>query len=138
MAAMSLWDQRSFKQVVVRGYSNKLRWMRPAINTAHRLMQKPLLPSAGQKIEGAFISYLTVSPEVEGMAGDLVRDALFILKNAGGSLGYLGLSPQNHLRTPLEKLPHVSYLTRIETVTWPDSIPTRLDGRPIQPEIAFL
>jgi hypothetical protein len=122
----------------VYGYSKRIQWFRPAINAIHRIAKKPLLPKPGQKIEGAFISFFCVAPEEMNWAGDLVCECLLLLKNIGCEVGYLGLSPQNQMRQFLDRLAHINYLTRIDSVSWPDSVTPLLDGRPVQPEIAIL
>jgi hypothetical protein len=60
VACASLWDQRSVKQVVIRGYSRKLMFSRPWINFGSKLLQTPRLPDVHSTLASAYISPLAI------------------------------------------------------------------------------
>jgi hypothetical protein len=65
VACAALWDQRAFRQVVVRGYAPLLRQVRPIANLVAGVLGTPSLPAIGQAINLAFASHLaTASPEL--------------------------------------------------------------------------
>jgi hypothetical protein len=59
-AVAALWDQRVFKQTVIRGYSRKLTLARPWLNFAAAVFGTPSLPSMGSTLAHAFLSPLIV------------------------------------------------------------------------------
>ena len=61
-ACAALWDQRAFKQVVVRGYAPWLARLRPLHNLVAPLLRRPRLPPVGGQLASAFVSHLSVPP----------------------------------------------------------------------------
>lgn len=56
----AVWDQSSFKQIVVRGYAPRLALWRPWLNAAGSLLGMPRLPAAGEALPHAYLSHLAV------------------------------------------------------------------------------
>ena len=56
IGTLGAWDQQAFRQVVVDGYSDHLRWTRPFYNGWARLRKRPALPRPG-----ASFPFLTAS-----------------------------------------------------------------------------
>lgn len=137
-AALAPWDQRAYKQAVVRGYAGGLKTFRPLLNAIHRIMRLPPWPAVGEPWEGGFLAFFAVHPGERRRLGPLIREGLYHLRRRGCGVGYWGLSPENPLRKFARRLPHLSYRTVIETVRWPDSDLPGLDERPVQPEAALL
>ncbi len=75
VGAVALWDQRSFKQVVVRGYAPALGRWRPLVNAALALGQRPRLPAAGTPLKLAYLSHLAVDADDPAVAVALLRAA---------------------------------------------------------------
>lgn len=79
IGCLALWDQRGFKQVVVRGYAPALRVVRPLANIIAPLAGMPRLPRIGAPIRFAHLSHLGLDrdhPEVlEALIGQLARRA---------------------------------------------------------------
>ena len=55
-ACAAVWDQRAIKQVIVRGYSGRLRRWKWLINCFAPLAGWPVLPAAGATFTGLFIA----------------------------------------------------------------------------------
>jgi hypothetical protein len=143
VAAAALWDQRTFRQIVVQRYGKTLRWLRPGINTWAWAAGRPGLPREGAVLAQAAVFGLALAdagawPELwrklqeEAAARGLdwltlatdARDArLALLRREAGAGGR-------------------EYRTRLYEVRWPDlpSPARRLapDGRPFRPEVALL
>jgi hypothetical protein len=142
VAAGALWDQRTFRQTVIRGYSPALAWTRPAINFAARVFGTPRLPAPGSVLAHAFVSPLALdsgahSPEllpnlIPALAQRATQRGLEYL-----TLGFCAHDPRLAL---LRSRFHCRvYVSRFYRVVWPDeTAPLQLDSRPILPEIAFL
>ncbi len=87
VGSIALWDQRSFKQVVVHGYSPPLDRWRPWDNLGLTLGRRPRLPAAGTPLRLAYLSHLAVDGDDPQTAVALVRAAR--REAAGRGLDYL-------------------------------------------------
>ncbi len=87
---VAIWDQRSFKQVVVRDYALALRRLRPLVNLALTAGRRPRLPPPGSTLELAYLSHLAVVGDRPGVAVELIRAARREAARRG--LDYLSLS----------------------------------------------
>jgi hypothetical protein len=134
----ALWDQRSFKQIVVRGYSPGLRRARRILNLVAPLTGVPSLPAPGQQLRFAFVSHLALEHDDLEVGLQLIKEAT---RRAGiAELDYiaLGLSGRSALAAAVSRrFRHRSYRTTLYAASWPGS-ETRIDNRPAQPEIAIL
>lgn len=138
-ACGALWDQRSFKQTVVRAYAPPLSWLRPWINPIRHLAGHPRLPAVGTSLAYAFISHLAVPPDRADWLLDLL--AVFGREAAAQRLDYiiLGFSESDsRLATLRSHLKAREYRSRLYSVAW------REDGAPApaagihNPELALL
>ncbi|HXI72548.1 MAG TPA: hypothetical protein VNN22_19570 [Verrucomicrobiae bacterium] len=137
----ALWDQRAFKQTVIRGYSPWLAMARPAVNFAARIIGKPRLPAAGSVLAHAFVSHLAVEPENPDALIALI--AKLRMCAAGRRIGFLmlGLAANDPRLTLLRrKFNGREYRSRIYVVRWPGlgGSASELDGRCHGPEVALL
>jgi hypothetical protein len=139
VACAALWDQRTFKQTVIRGYARPLAWARPWINFAARLLRRPGLPVVGSTLAHAAVSHLA-SPvnEPQTLIG-LIR-FLFPLARKQGiewlTLGFAAADPR--LATLRRCFPAREYRSRLYRVRWPDLPGEALDDRLPYPEVALL
>jgi hypothetical protein len=136
---LAIWDQRKFKQTVVRSYRFPLNKLRGAYNLLAGMRGKIRLPVPGEKLEQVFISFFALSKRAQSMAVDVISEALLHASKKNAAIGTLGLSDRNPLTSVLQAALHPdSYRTRLETVIWPDANQPELDNRPAQPEVAVL
>lgn len=140
-AAAILWDQRAFKQTVIRGYAPWLATVRPLVNAVARLAGGPRLPRVGESVAHAFAAYLAGAPEDTEATLSVVAE-LSALAEARG-LEYLtaGFAANDPRLAALRRACRGrEYRSRIYLVHWPDAgQPARaLDGRLIAPEAAWL
>jgi hypothetical protein len=144
------WDQRAFKQVVVRGYSPKLSRLRPVINVLAPLTGTPALPAVGARVECAYLSHVALDQDLHesgdavdpsGVLRALVHEALAIGRAKGAAYVVLGLSARSPWLPDLRRsLPHRSYDSILYAAFWADgeSLAASLDNRPSHPELAIL
>src|SRR6185436_3426189 len=136
----ALWDQRSFKQTVIRGYDTRLKIARPLINFVGRFAGTVELPAAGSVLASASVSHLACNPAHP--------DGLESLINAVTQLGFekgiqfliVGFAANDPrlamMRTGLKTR---QYQSRLYAVHWPNQTPfEKLDGRIVFPELASL
>jgi hypothetical protein len=142
VGAMGLWDQTSFKQTVVRGYSGTLRWLRPAYNGAAWLMGHTAapLPPPGAHLRAAYAAFIAVSHDDPGTFSTLLRRVCALAAARGFTYLLLGLAAGDPLLDAARRFPHVAYGSTLYTVCLQGdeafhSVP---DGRVPYMEIATL
>jgi hypothetical protein len=136
----ALWDQRVFKQTIIRGYTSWLARTRPVINFAARLAGRPCLPAIGSTLDQAFVSHLAVeTTQPEALVSTI--STLQIAATAKGikflTLGFASSDPR--LNTVRSRFRCREYRSRIYSVGWPEiEISDDLDERCLGPEVALL
>ena len=85
----ALWDQRSFKQTVIHGYSRRISLLRPLLNFAADLFGSPQLPRHGSTLAHGFLSPLAVPMDDPEVLLALIESSLLTAANRG--LEYLTL-----------------------------------------------
>ena len=136
------WDQRPFKQAVVRGYSPRLRRFRPLVNALAPLTGTPQLPATGQSLQFAYLSHLALDHDEDwAVMAALVRAARVDAGRRGLRYVVIGLSGAHPLVPGLRRaLPHRAYESVLYVAFWPEAeaLAASLDGRPSHPELAIL
>jgi hypothetical protein len=135
------WDQRAFKQAVVRGYSPRLARWRPLINCLSPIAGTPVLPAAGRRFEFAFISHLAADEDDGDVLASLISAVCERARARGVDHVALALSGRNPaLRTVRPFLRARSYESILYLAFWPDgeALARSLDARPSHPEVAIL
>jgi hypothetical protein len=118
----ALWDQRNFKQTVIRGNSGRVLVARPWLNLAAKLFGTHRLPPIGATLAQAFLSPLAVAEGRDDILLTLLERALQQAATRGLEFLTLGFGAgnwklafiRNHYRCP-------EYQTRIYQVTWPET-----------------
>jgi hypothetical protein len=131
-AGAGVWDQRAYKQTVVRGYDvpiGRTRWL---INVFNRLIGAPTLPRIGQQLSMAF----GVGASGRNV-GALVREA----RRIGVEMLVVGFDARDPVLDMVRKKFRCrEYRSRIYVVRWPGigASVDDLDGRLLGPEVALL
>ena len=141
LACAALWDQRPFKQTVIRGYAPWLATTRSVVNFAASIIGGPRLPAVGSTLAHAFLSHFVVAPESMDVLPRLV--AKFCAHAAERRVEYLTLGfAANDPRLAMirARFKRREYRSRIYIVRWPNMGGTadQLDRRILQPELALL
>lgn len=137
----ALWDQRKFKQAVVRGYSRALAFARPVLNAASPITGQPRLPRVGDALSNAFVSHLAARPGHEHRLADLLAELGTSARSRGIELLTLGFAANDpRLESVCSQFRCRKYRSRIYTVRWPGigGWARELDGRFINPEASLL
>jgi hypothetical protein len=137
----ALWDQRAFKQVVVRGYSPALRRARPFVNLAGRWLGTPHLPAIGEQLQFGYLSHVAVDDDRVDILGALMAAQIGRARRAG--LDYvIAAFPDRHpfQRAVRRTWRHRAYASVLYAACWSDgeTFVRSLDGRAAQPEVAIL
>jgi hypothetical protein len=135
------WDQRAFKQVVVRGYSARLRLARPLWNFLAPLRGAPRLPPVGAPLAFAYLSHLAVDDDDPRVLGALVDAGRLAASRRGLEHLALGLAERNPLTAAARaRFASRLYRSRAYLVHWSDGEATAraVDARPMHLEAAIL
>lgn len=138
----ALWDQRAFKQTVVRGYAPRLaRWRRP-LNVARGLLGHPPLPEIGAPIRSASVASLLTDPAVDPRVAVALVESIHAIAGTRG-LDYLSVGlPAGDARLAAIRAAFGGreIRSRLYVAFWPDAAAAAdaLDGRPLGPEVALL
>jgi hypothetical protein len=139
MACGAIWDQRSFRQTVIRGYAPRLRWMRPALNVFAALLGRPRLPACNTALAHAFVSPFVVADDcmellprfIAALGHEAAQRGLDYL-----TLGFAATDPRT--RIVRQHVRARTYTSRLYEVAWPGEKPTVFEHRPFSPDVALL
>jgi hypothetical protein len=139
IACAAHWDQRNFKQVVIRGYSPLVARTRPALNLALTLMGRPRLPAVGRQLPLAYISHLAMDDERPELAIALIDELRWRSAESGIEALAIGFAAERSLLGCIEqRYPTRSYSSCLYRVNWPGAPEIKLDGRVPHVEVATL
>lgn len=142
--AAAVWDQRAFKQAVVRGYAPPLSALRPLLSVLARPLGIPPLPPVGSPVRAAFLAFAGVAPDpgvdAEAVLDALLDAALLDARARGLDLLLLGLAADHPLLAAAGRRPHRPYRSTVYAVYRPGGAVAvaALDGRPLGLEVATL
>ena len=137
----ALWDQRAWRQVVVRGYSRALAMSRWLVNVTTRWTGVPSLPPAGSRLEFAYASHLAVDDDDCDIASALIAAVCESARARGLDYVAIGLPTDAPLTAALQsRFRHRAYQSVLHVAFWADGeeIANRLDSRPYLPELGTL
>jgi hypothetical protein len=141
IGCVACWDQRAFKQAVVRGYSGTLGRWRPILNALGPLVRMPRLPPAGNALQFSYLSHVAVDDDDEPTLIALVDAACVRARASGLEYIALGLPARSAaLGAVTRAFAHRRYESLLYAVCWPEgeALVASLDGRPANPELALL
>jgi hypothetical protein len=139
VACAALWDQRWFKQTVIRGYAAPLAWARPCLNWAARLWKRPQLPAVGSVLAHATVSHLAAPAGQPEIIARLIRSLFPLARSKGIEWLTLGFAAADPRLAALRRCFNArEYRSRLYRVRWPDLPNASLDDRVPCPEIALL
>jgi hypothetical protein len=138
-ACGTLWDQRQFKQIVVRGYSKSLATIRPIFNILSKLTRQPRLPNMGEVLSIAFAS--CVASKTDASPLGLIKQLAISARQRGIEMLTLGFAANDPRLAIIQgSFRSRKYRSRLYVAHWPGIGGTAgdLDGRVLAPEIALL
>lgn len=141
IGCLACWDQRGFKQVVVRGYSRRVGLVRPLWNALAPVARWPELPPVGASFQVIFLSHVAVDDDDTEAFSALLDAGLDCAHRRGVGQAVLGLAARHPLAAfaRARHRPRV-YRSRAYLVYWPEgeAAAQQVDGRPLHLEVAIL
>ena len=138
---LAVWDQRAFKQVVVRGYSPLLARWRPFLNAVGPLVGIMPLPAAGTALDIGYVSHVAIDGDDPGTFSALLRGARADAARRGLRYLAVGFAARHPLLPVARRLfRHRTTVSTLYAVHWEDGdeAVASLDGRVTHCEVALL
>jgi hypothetical protein len=140
VGVLAAWDQREFKQTVVRAYGRRLTLARPFYNLAARLLGFPRYPDAGEALRSFYASLVAVDDDALPVFRALLRE--LYNDHVGGPHHYfvVGLHERDPLLPALRDYALTPFAGRLFVVHFEDGEEAwrRLDDRVPYVELAML
>jgi len=140
IGCLALWDQQSFKQSVIRGYTGTIARYRKLINLLSPLGGWPVLPEVGTRLNHCYACFLAIDNDDPEIFSALLR----ALYNEAARRKYdyfmLGLAEANPFHTIAKSYRPITYESQIYLAAWEDGYDAvaHIDSRPPALEIALL
>ena len=131
------WDQRGFKQLVVRGYSQRFARWRRVMNLAARFVGAPTLPAVGRPLEVVYLSHVAVDADRQDVSAALVSEARRRLPD-GVDYMVTAFAEGSPMLAAAGR--HRTYRSALYLACWADGqhFVESIDARPPHPEVAIL
>lgn len=139
-ACGALWDQREFRQTVIRRYSRPLAIARPVVNLASRIFGTARLPATGSVLAHAFLSPLGFVRGAEDLLPDFIGAFCPCAAQFGAEFLTLALPTTDH-RLPVlrRRFSTRTWHSRLYRVDWPEEPALTLDDDAVFfPDVALL
>ncbi len=119
VGCMAMWDQRSFRQTIIKGYHNGLSKISWLLNTYAKLFGYPMLPKCGTELKSCFISHIAIDEDDPEIFKALLVKCHNVLVNKDIEYMVIGFS-DNH---PLDEVVASSFrsipvYSRLYLVSW--------------------
>lgn len=138
LGCLALWDQRSFKQVVVRGYDGILGPFRPWVNVGLTVVGRPRLPRPGRPLELAFLSHVAIDDDRPEILLDLVATARRTARRRGLDYLSMGFATDHPFTAAIQKATRARILESVLYLVGSGANTARLDSRRPHVEVAVL
>jgi hypothetical protein len=120
MAAAAVWDQNSFKQNIVQGYSTPVRLLRPTFNFMLRLSGFRPLPPPGGTLSVLCMAFCCSREEKPAALRALLEGICEELRGSPHHYLVMGFHEQDPMRTVMSGFPAFRYTSRLHLVYWDD------------------
>jgi len=133
----AIWDQRGFKQAIVRGYSQRLARWRRVVNLAGSWLDVPALPAIGRPLPFVYLSHVAIDDDRPDVAAALVSEAR---RRLPAGVSYMVTAFAEGSPMLLAAGRHRTYRSVLYLACWPDGqrLVESLDARLPHPEVAIL
>jgi hypothetical protein len=141
IGCLALWDQSSFKQIVVHSYGPALRRWKPGVDLLSRITGTPRLPAPGLPIRHVFLSHVAVDDDRADVFRGLFLEACNHARARGHACLIAGFTARHPFLHVLRRACYAwSYLSIIYAVYWNDrnTADDDIDGRLPHLEVGLL
>ncbi len=119
VGTVAAWDQKSFRQSIVRGYGRRLKFLRLPYNATAWLLGYPILPRPGSNLDYFNLSLVCIREDDPHVFESLLAQMIKRYQSHY-SLLMAGLHERDPLLPVLRKYRHFPYESRLYVVCWED------------------
>jgi predicted N-acetyltransferase YhbS len=137
---IALWDQSSYKQTVVHGYSGWLKLAAPIWNSGAPLLGRGPLPLPGEALSSAYAALVCIQDDDVAVFAALLRKIYSLAQARGIRYLMVGLDARDPLLPIAKSYSHILYPSRLYLAEWSDGghLHEQLEQRPAYVDIATL
>lgn len=117
VAAAALWNQTAYKQYIVKRYGGLMRWGR-LLNPLLTAFGYIRLPKTEQPLDFPTLSFFLTKNDDEMLYRIFLREILPIIRKDYGMF-VIGLPAHHAAKNFIQKIPHISFDTRLYAVEFP-------------------
>ena len=135
-----VWNQSSFRQTIVHGYSGWPGRIRPVLNLVTPVIRTKRLPDIGQPIKSAYLSFVSVANDDPVVFRLMLRSAIGLALEMGLDYLLAGFSVRDPLVAVARRFRHILYRSTMYSFTFDGILPPDAYDRSKAPylEIAAL
>ncbi len=131
-ACVAIWDQRAYKQTIVRAYKKPLELLRPLVNLAAPVLDLPSLSPVGKVLNQAWLSHLACDEDAPESLELLLNMAFSKADKMGLDQLILGLSDGHPmLKAAQQTRRHLTYRSDLYLIQWDTSKIGRSPKKPL-------
>lgn len=139
VACGALWDQRGFRQTVIRGYSRLLNAARPFVNAMNVVLGRPRVPEVGEVLAQAFLSPLAFVEGAEAILPDFIAASFSHARRMGVEFLAIALPQEDAgLSVVHRRFSTRSWRSRLYSVDWPERRALPMRGTAFLPDVSLL
>ena len=115
---LAVWNQKSIKQIVVKRYNDKVRYLRFVYNVYCKLKGLPGLPKQGQSLNSCVVSFLAIESDDLNVFRELIWKVNEVCKGAKYHCFIVGLHEKDPKIKVIKAFAHRKYLSNAYLVAW--------------------
>ncbi len=120
VGACALWNQQTFKQTAITGYSTPFTLVKPVINAYLSISGFSKLPSKGDSINMSYISFICIKDNSTDILRELLESIYRDAQNKKCNFLTIGFHEQDPIKAVVNSYTSVPYYSRLYVVSWPD------------------
>lgn len=122
LGVAAAWDQRAFKQVIVRGYAPPIRFARPVLSALLRFAGFRGLPAAGRSLNSVYVAFACVRDDDPGVMRALLGRIRAEHRDGDNRFLLYGLHERDPLAAAVRDFRAFRYVSRLYLVCWDDGL----------------
>jgi hypothetical protein len=121
-AAAAIWDQSTFKQVLITGYAPPVRLLRPLINGLLAPIGYRSMPAPGHRLNMLHLAFCCAQDSAPAPLRALLEHICAECRDSPSHFLVLGLHERDPLNRAMAGLPAFRYASRLYLVHWEDGL----------------
>ncbi len=121
-AICGLWDQNSIKQIIIKGYSNQIKWFKYIYDTITYLTKKPKFPKIGKSVKYCYIFLALCKENQQKDIEEIISEISNVAKERGYDFIIIGAMKNTSIGKIVKKIKGIKLNSKILIVDWNNNI----------------